>query len=179
MLRRCNRLGLLLKNRRGLSKVWADLFFKFICMNMLTEYELIPANDRLKQQIIVELEKNNLPVSDLDDSKKLFGLVHDNELVGTGGLELFDGSALLRSVSVRKGLQGRGLGKFITRELEKISKQRGIDCIYLLTTTAKDFFSKEGYEVISREEVPESIKSTTEFSSVCPSSAIVMRKELT
>jgi amino-acid N-acetyltransferase len=81
-------------------------------------------------------------------------------------------------VSVRKDLRGKGLGQFINRELEKITKQRGIDCIYLLTTTAKDFFGKEGYEVITREDVPESIKNTSEFSEVCPSSATVMKKNL-
>jgi amino-acid N-acetyltransferase len=148
-------------------------------MNAVKEYKLIQVNDALKRKALALLQESNLPVSDLDDQKELYGLVHDTEIAGTGGLELFDNCALLRSVSVKKDLQGNGLGKFITRELEKISKQRGIDCIYLLTTTAKDFFSKEGYGIISREEVPDSIKSTSEFSSVCPSSAIVMRKELT
>jgi amino-acid N-acetyltransferase len=79
---------------------------------------------------------------------------------------------------VKKGLQGNGLGKFIIAGLEKVSKQKRIDCLYLLTTTAEDFFNKEGYEVINRDDVPESIKNTSEFSSVCPSSAIVMKKVL-
>ncbi len=147
-------------------------------MNELTEYKLIPANNGLRQKVIALLQESNLPVSDLDEQKELFALLQNNEVAGTAGLESFDNFALLRSVSVRKDLQGKGLGKFINRELEKISKKRGIDCFYLLTNTAKDFFSKEGYEVISRDEVPESIKTTSEFSDVCPSSATVMRKNL-
>jgi amino-acid N-acetyltransferase len=147
-------------------------------MNIVTDYKLIPVNGTLRTKAIALLEESNLPVSDLDEQKELFALLQNNEVAGTGGLELFDKCALLRSVSVRKDLQGKGLGKFITRELEKISKQRGIDCVYLLTTTAKDFFSKEGYEEITRDEVPGSIKATSEFSSVCPSSATVMKKEL-
>jgi amino-acid N-acetyltransferase len=147
-------------------------------MNELTEYKIIPANDGFKQKVIELLQESDLPVSDLDEQKDLFALLQNNEVAGTGGLEFFNSCALLCSVSVRKDLQGQGLGKFINQELEKISRQRGIDCLYLLTTTAKDFFNKEGYEVISRDDVPESIKGTSEFSSVCPSSAIVMRKNL-
>ncbi len=147
-------------------------------MNTITDYKLISADGALRKKVIDLLQESNLPVSDLSEQKELFALLQNNEVAGTGGLELFDNCALLRSVAVRKDLQGKGLGKFINRELEKISKQRGIDCIYLLTTTAKDFFSKEGYEAITRDEVPESIKSTSEFSSVCPSSATVMKKDL-
>jgi amino-acid N-acetyltransferase len=147
-------------------------------MNAIVEYKLVPAANDLKQEVIALLQENNLPVSDLDEGKKLFALLQNDEIMGTGGLEFFDNCALLRSVSVRKDLQGRGFGKFISQELEKISKQKGIDCLYLLTNTAKDFFSKEGYEVIGRGEVPESIKNSSEFSTVCPSSAIVMRKDL-
>jgi len=147
-------------------------------MNTITDYKLISADGALRKKVIDLLQESNLPVSDLSEQKELFALLQNNEVAGTGGLELFDNCALLRSVAVRKDLQGKGLGKFINRELEKISKQRGIDCIYLLTTTAKDFFSKEGYEAITRDEVPESIKATSEFSSVCPSSATVMKKDL-
>ena len=147
-------------------------------MNRLTEYKLIPANNSIKQLVIALLQENNLPVSDLDKGKHLFALLQKDQIIGTGGIEFFERCALLRSISVKKDLQGNGLGKFITAGLEKVSKQKGVDCLYLLTTTAKDFFNKEGYEVINRDDVPESIKNTSEFSSVCPSSAIVMKKVL-
>ncbi|HEV8285520.1 MAG TPA: arsenic resistance N-acetyltransferase ArsN2 [Chitinophagaceae bacterium] len=148
-------------------------------MNTSSEYKLISANNSLRQAIIDLLQENDLPVSDLDESKELFAIFQNDEIVGTGGLEFFGNCALLRSVSVRKDLQRKGLGKIISRELEKISKQRGVDCLYLLTTTAKTFFINEGYEVINREEAPLSIKHTSEFTSLCPSSATVMRKILT
>ena len=44
--------------------------------------------------------------------------------------------------------------------------------------TGSEFFAKEGFETINREIVPDTIKSTSEFSSVCPSSAIVMKKKI-
>jgi amino-acid N-acetyltransferase len=147
-------------------------------MNPQKEYELIRVNENLRQQVIELLQENNLPVSDLDEGKHLFALLQNGEVVGTGGLELFNNCALLRSVSVKKDLQNRGLGKYINKELERMSKEKGIDCLYLLTTTAKDFFCHEGYEVVDREEAPELIKNTSEFSSVCPSTAVAMRKYL-
>ena len=153
-------------------------FHTLLYMNNISTYKLIPANDGLRPAALSLLRQNNLPISDIDESKLLFALIENNEVIGTGGLEFFDDCALLRSVSIRKDLQGKGLGKLITHKLENISRQKGIDCLYLLTTTAKDFFNKEGYEVITRDDVPESIKTSTEFSSLCPSSAIVMKKIL-
>jgi len=99
-------------------------------------------------------------------------------VIATGGLEFFTDCALLRSVSVRKDLQRRGLGKFIVDELEKIAGRKKIDRLYLLTITAENFFSKMGYKAIDREGVPIAIKNTAEFTSVCPSTATVMRKFL-
>jgi amino-acid N-acetyltransferase len=134
----------------------------------------------LRQQVVDLLAQNDLPTSDLDADKYLYALLDEQQqLAGTGGLEFTGNAALLRSVSVKKELQGKGLGKQISSYLEKIASEKGIDEIYLLTTTAKDFFEKEAYQIINRDEVPQGIKETSEFSSVCPSSAIVMKKTIT
>jgi amino-acid N-acetyltransferase len=138
--------------------------------------KLVPAYGLLRQKAIDLLRENDLPVSDLTEEKRLFALLQGGEVVGTGGLEFSSDCAFLRSLSVKRDLQNKGLGKSICSQLEDISKQEGINCVYLLTTTAKDFFSRQGYESIERADAPESIKNTTEFSSVCPSSATVMRK---
>ena len=98
-------------------------------------------------------------------------------VIGTGGLESFRDCALLRSISIKRSAE-KGLGKFIVGELEKMARQNGVNCLYLLTTTAEGFFTKQGYETIDRETVPIEIKNTTEFSSICPSTAEVMRKFL-
>ena len=147
-------------------------------MDTPAEYKLIIAKGNLLKAVVDLLQENNLPVSDLGADKHLFALIQNDMIVGTGGLEFFEECALLRSVSVKKSLRGKGLGQIISKELEEISRQKGIDCLYLLTDLAKDFFSKEGYREIEREDIPISIKNTSEFSSVCPASAIVMRKML-
>ena len=145
-------------------------------MNALTDYKLVVAGESLKDAILALFTKHDLPISDLDESKTLFACLNNEDLVGAGGLELFKDCALLRSVCVRTDKQKSGLGKFIVSELEKIAVRDGIHSLYLLTTTAKDFFTKRGYNVVDRRDVPVDIQSTTEFSFVCPSTAIVMRK---
>ncbi|MES2847515.1 MAG: arsenic resistance N-acetyltransferase ArsN2 [Bacteroidota bacterium] len=131
-----------------------------------------------RQSAIAMLVQHNLPTTDIDDDKLLYILLDGENPIGTAGLEIFDDCALLRSVSVVKEEQGKGYGKIINDEIEKFAKESGINCMYLLTTTAKDFFDKQGYCSIKREETPEAIKQTAEFTSLCPSSAVVMKKRL-
>jgi len=147
-------------------------------MKLTQEYKVVVAGADLRPAILALLQENDLTIIDIDETKDLFACLHDGEVIGTGGLELFRDCALLRSISVRKDLQKKGLGKFIVGELEKLTGQRGIRSLYLLTITAKDFFAKEGYDTIDREEAPIEIKNTTEFSFACPSTATVMRKFL-
>ena len=147
-------------------------------MNSLRVYNVVVVEAGLKPAGLALLRENDLPVSDLDETKTLFAILSDGDVIGTGGLESFRDSALLRSISIKKDLQQTGLGKFIVGELEKTARQSGVNCLYLLTTTAAGFFVKLGYETIDREIVPIEIKNTTEFSSICPSTAEVMRKFL-
>ncbi|HEX7904515.1 MAG TPA: arsenic resistance N-acetyltransferase ArsN2 [Chitinophagaceae bacterium] len=145
----------------------------------MQNYKLVIADPYLRLQIIQQLEDNNLPTADLAENKLLLALVDDQQqLVGTAGLEIAGTTALLRSVSIKKELQGQGLGKLINRELEKVTTAKGIHTLYLLTTTASNFFQKEGYTIIDRSDVPLSINESSEFSSICPSTATVMKKEL-
>lgn len=136
----------------------------------------VSENERL--QAIAILQQQNLPTSDIDEDKLLYLLMDGEAVIGTAGLEIFDDCALLRSVSVIKVEQGKGYGRFINGEIENYAKESGINCLYLLTTTAKDFFDKQGYCVIKREESPAALQQTAEFTSLCPSTAVVMKKRI-
>ena len=138
----------------------------------------IALTDAERQRAIALLETHNLPTSDIDDDKLLYILLDGEKVIGTAGLEIFDDCALLRSVSVAKEDQGKGYGKIINDEIEKFTKESGINCLYLLNNNAKDFFDKQGYCSIKREETPEAVKQTAEFTSLCPASAVVMKKRL-
>lgn len=138
----------------------------------------IAESQKERSQAISILQQHKLPTSDIDEEKLLYLLVNDGKAIGTAGLEIFEDCALLRSVSVLQDEQGKGYGKIINTEIENYAKESGITCLYLLTTTAKDFFDKQGYCVIKREESPEAIRQTAEFSSLCPSTAVIMKKRI-
>jgi amino-acid N-acetyltransferase len=147
-------------------------------MNSTREYKVVVAEAGLKPAVLALLRENDLPIVDIDENKILFACLSNGDVIGTGGLESFRDCALLRSISIKKDLQKKGLGKFIVGEIEDVARQSGVHCLYLLTTTAEDFFTNRGYETIGREALPVEIKNTTEFSSICPSTAKVMRKFL-
>jgi amino-acid N-acetyltransferase len=56
------------------------------------------------------------------------------------------------------------------------AEARGIPALYLLTTTAERYFPRFGFEVVERAEVPDDVRTTAEFTSACPASAVVMRR---
>jgi amino-acid N-acetyltransferase len=102
----------------------------------------------------------------------------DGVVVGSAALEIYQHGALLRSVAVAAVARGTGLGVRLTEEAIARARARRMPALYLLTTTADRFFPRFGFTTITREEVPDSVKSSVEFRSACPASAVVMRKAL-
>jgi amino-acid N-acetyltransferase len=131
-----------------------------------------------KSQALQFLEKHNLPTIDIDDSVELYGYYDHQKLLATIGLQAYNTEGLLRSVCVDIALQKEGFGSKILKTFEAKLHEKGIQNLYLLTTTAEDFFQKNNYIVIARDIVPEVIRQTAEFKGVCPASAIVMKKSL-
>lgn len=107
-------------------------------------------------------------------------LVAENtpEIVGSAGLELYGNLALLRSIAVRPSMQGCGLGQRLTRAALDTARQHGVERVFLLTDTAREFFSRFGFETISRDNVPSAVKQSVEFISACPETALVMVAKL-
>ena len=121
------------------------------------------------------LKSSNLPADNLDFRKDLLvGYVEDGVMVGTGGLEIYGEYGLLRSLSVKLGTRGKALGTAITEYLIDQARKRNLKGIYLLTETAHGFFLRKGFMDVSREEVPSSLKASSEFSYVCGPSAVAM-----
>ena len=142
------------------------------------------ASHMIQDQIALEklqkfLQSNKLPHQDIQNvpaKERLFLGYYDDagELIGSGGLELYGDSALLRSVAVKENVRGKELGKKIVDDLVRQAKNSQINNIFLLTETAKDFFTKKGFTIVSRDEVPANVRASSEFTDVCPTSAICM-----
>lgn len=121
------------------------------------------------------LQKEGLPYQDVGSEEIEFYMAFcDVDFVGIVGIENFINVALLRSMVVFDKFRNQGYGCKIVNQLLEEATIKGIKEIFILTTTAEDFFNRLGFEVIERKDVPDSIKSTTEFTSLCPASAICM-----
>jgi N-acetylglutamate synthase-like GNAT family acetyltransferase len=123
------------------------------------------------------LRSNQLPSDDirLDNCVYFTYYNTDEALVGSGGLEIYGSKVLLRSLAVSPEVRGQQLGKQIVSDLLQKARNLSMNEVYLLTETAFYFFHKLGFEELKRDEVPEEIRSSTEFSQVCPTSAQVMK----
>ncbi|WP_276372362.1 arsenic resistance N-acetyltransferase ArsN2 [Chryseolinea sp. H1M3-3] len=128
------------------------------------------------QELESFLELNNLPFTDLTLEGNVFWKYCDPQgnMVGSGGLEMYGDVALLRSVAVRQAERSKNLGSKIVNKLLQHAKESGIKSVFLLTETAHDFFLKKGFTDLSRDEVPIALKTSSEFSFVCPASAKCM-----
>ena len=139
---------------------------------------IVPLTQNNFSAAINLLKKNNLPTEDISDVTKLFVLEDEQSVVGTIALEYSGTEGLLRSLSVDERKRNRHYGSELVDFIETYARQQGVKYLYLLTTTADKYFSKKDYKTVDRNSLPSYIIQTSEFTSVCPSSAIVMKKEL-
>nr|WP_067054258.1 arsenic resistance N-acetyltransferase ArsN2 [Mucilaginibacter sp. L294] len=132
-----------------------------------------------RTQIVELLATEKLPVTDLPETLDNFIVaIQNGRVIGVGGVEVYGNYGLLRSLAVHSEHRGAGIaGKLLSR-LDSISKQKGLSELYLLTETAPAYFKHKNYNPITREEVPVEVQQSSEFSHVCPMSAIVMKKSI-
>jgi arsenate reductase len=96
------------------------------------------------------------------------------ELVGVAGIEIYAEDGLVRSVAVAPEHRGTGQGALLVRNRLEWAVKHRLRAVYLLTTTAADFFAHMAFWPVERESVPEGIRASEEYSRVCPASATVM-----
>ncbi len=99
-------------------------------------------------------------------------------IVGAIGLEIFGTAALLRSAVVDHSQRGSGIGRELVTRIIAEARSAGVNDLYLLTTTAEDYFSRLGFSRIDRALVPEAFKTSAEFQGACPASASAMQKRI-
>ena len=71
--------------------------------------------------------------------------------------------------------RGLGVGRALFEAAATQASLENVRRLYLLTTTAREYFLKLGFEVMERESAPPEIRHTAEFASLCPSTAVCMR----
>ena len=119
-----------------------------------------------------------LPAADIASADwfSLVGWQDAGRIVGAGGLERCGSTLLLRSVVVAQSHQKRGIAADIVVHLQQKAADAGYKDLYLLTETAIAYFSQKlGWQVVKREHAPRDITSSSQFSSLCPDSATLMK----
>jgi amino-acid N-acetyltransferase len=98
----------------------------------------------------------------------------DGRLIGVEGIEVYGSDGLLRSAAVLPSWRGRGVGDALTRDRIEWARRRGLRSLYLLTTTAGDYFPRFGFHPADREAAPPAVRRSREFAEACPSTALFM-----
>ena len=100
----------------------------------------------------------------------------DGRVVGVAGLEIHGEDGLLRSVAVDPDYRGQGLAASLVEAAIERAKRVELRSVYLLTTTARDYFARRGFADCPREEAPVAIRESWEFRTGCPSTAAFMKR---
>jgi len=142
--------------------------------------DLRRASEKDLQGVLSLLAESGLPQDGLSDHLATTLVATDNgHIVGSAALEVYPDGALLRSVAVAPRLRGSGLGHRLTEAATDLATELRVPAVFLLTTTAEEFFPRFGFARIGRGEVPATVQQSVEFRTACPSTATVMRKTLT
>jgi len=85
---------------------------------------------------------------------------------------------LLRSVVIERSARGTDTERRCARHWKSKVEADGVERLYLLTTTAAEFFGDCGYVETDRTTAPNAIRQTAEFDELCPVTATCMVKSL-
>lgn len=131
------------------------------------------------ERLAAMLAAEGLPADDLRCAYNRFYALEDGGAVlGYAGLERREGAALLRSVVVAPDRRGGGIGRRMTEALLGEAAALGHTELHLLTQTAAAFFERLGFERVPRAHAPAGIAASAQFTTLCPASAVLMRRRL-
>ncbi len=131
------------------------------------------------ESIIQLLQSAKLPTDDIATANPDFFIARSgDEVVSVIGLEKWGELAFLRSMVTKPAWRKQGLATILFEKLTFAAKSAGAKEIWLMTTDADKYFLKKGFEYVDRDHAPEPVKQTAQFTTLCSSTAIVMKKEL-
>ena len=102
----------------------------------------------------------------------------DGTAIGAEGIELYGDAGLLRSAVVDSTWRGSGVGDALTRDRLQWAASQGLREVWLLTTTASEYFPRFGFARADRASAPALMQRSREFAEACPASAVAMRLPL-
>ena len=166
-----------------------------------SKFELVKVDvDKHMNGVISLLDSSGLPTQDIPNTISNFWVatkpiafqqqteidgsnnidVNPSQVVGAVALERHGTSlGLLRSLVVSGSCRGQGLGRLLCEHIMNEAKRLGIKNVFLLTNSATEYFERHhGFHIVDRDNVPEEIQRTSQYSKLCPCTAIVMAKSV-
>ena len=126
------------------------------------------------------LVTNGLPIDGVDENFRTFIVAEDGDgIAGVVGIERYGPTALLRSAAVSPNSRGSGIGTRLVKTILERAAADGVEDVYLLTTTAADYFPRFGFTQTPRSDAPEQLSASQEFQGACPATAVLMKRSLT
>lgn len=145
---------------------------------MALSFRIRAARTEERDALVRMLQAAQLPLDGVDE-----GFPHsyavacvDEQVVGAAGLETYGAAGLLRSVVVDDSVRGQGLGHALVSERLEHARLLGLERIFLLTTTAPAYFGALGFTPAARDEAPDEMRASVEFSGACPASAVCLAR---
>jgi ribonucleotide monophosphatase NagD (HAD superfamily) len=101
----------------------------------------------------------------------------ETEIDATACLDSAEGYGILRSVAVRKSMQGNGLGMLAVAAAVTSDQANAPRTVYVLTESAAEFFNRLGFRKVDRSELPEPVRATAQAEK-CTDTATAMVRQL-
>jgi amino-acid N-acetyltransferase len=131
-----------------------------------------PADRAAVERLLVAA---NLPLAGVAEHFDEFLVAAAAEgVVGAIAIERYRPYGLLRSVVVDDRWRGRGLGALLVSKALARAREDGLAALYLLTTTAADWFPRFGFKTLAREALPEPLRASEELRGACPETAVCL-----
>ena len=141
---------------------------------------LRPARADDLEAVTALLRAHDLPLDGIAPPLEGFLVAEaSGRVAGVVGLERYGEYGLLRSAAVDDTRRGSGIGGRLVERLLSDAARDHVKAVYLLTTTADEYFPRFGFEVVTRDAVPEPVRQSVEFAQACPATATVMMRRLT
>jgi len=99
-----------------------------------------------------------------------------SRILGCAGLQVAGEDGLVRSMTVHWTRRNAGLGSRLLDRLLLEAVLVGVRTLYVVTTTAEDFFARHGFRKIPADEVPAELRSSEEFTAFVAGGSAVMAR---
>ena len=140
---------------------------------------IVPATTRDLPDILALLKTSALPLAGIERHVSTMLVAREvGKISGCAAVEVYGTAGLLRSVAVAAERRGEGVGQRLPAAALELARERGVHDVYLLTTTAGDFFPRFGFTPIARNQIDPAVAASEELRGACPASAVAMRARL-